>query len=497
MKQLLEFRGITKSFPGVKALENVSFDLNAGEVHVIVGENGAGKSTLMKILSGAYTSDSGEIILEGSPIVKNSPRISEELGIRMIYQELNLVPELSIASNVFLGHELKKGIFVSMKEQVKRSNEMLTDMGIKIDSSTLVKNLGIGTQQMVEIVKALSKNAKIIVFDEPTSSLTESEITELFRIIRLLKERGVGMFYISHRLEEIFQIGDRVTILRDGHHILTDNISNINMSQIIEGIAGRKIKNMYPYSPKKPGGPVLEVKNLCGDRFKNVNMTVRAGEIVGVSGLIGAGRTETVRAVFGIDKYTSGEVLIEGKKVPKRSPEKAAKMGMCLLPEDRKVEGLALPLSIRENTTISSLNYLNPTGIVNERLEKEKVDKVIGDLSIATFTMEKLTRFLSGGTQQKVVIAKWLMSQSKMFIFDEPTRGIDVGAKSSIYELMNILVENGAAILMISSDLLEVLGMSDRIYVMSGGEVVGEVPREEAEQEKILSLAFSNVGRRY
>lgn len=493
MEKLLEFRHISKYFPGVRALDDVSFDLYPGEVHVIVGENGAGKSTLMKVLSGAYTADEGEVVLNGKVIEKNSPKISEELGIIMIYQELNLVPELSVASNVFLGHEIKKGIFVDKKEQKKQADELLKDVGINIDSNMLVKNLGVGTQQMVEIVKALSKQAKVIVFDEPTSSLAQSEINELFRIIRLLKERGVGMFYISHRLEELYEIGDRVTVMRDGKHIITETIDKMPMDKVIEGIAGRTIENLYPHTPKKTGDVIFEIKNLSGEKFKDVSLQVRAGEIVGLSGLVGAGRTETVRAAFGVDKYFSGEVYVMGKKVPPKAPDKAVNMGLCLLPEDRKTEGLALSLNIRENTVISSLKSLNPTGIINDKLEKEKVQEYMDKLEIAASTQEKLTQFLSGGTQQKVVIAKWLLSKSKVFIFDEPTRGIDVGAKSSIYELMDQLVAEGAGILMISSDLPEIFGMSDRIMVMSGGRIVGSINTAEADQNMVLHLAFSNV----
>lgn len=493
MEKLLEFRNICKYFPGVKALEQVSFDLYPGEVHVIVGENGAGKSTLMKVLSGAYTADSGQVFFEGKEIIKNSPKISEELGISMIYQELNLIPELSVASNVFLGHELKKGIFVNKKEQKKQANELLKAAGISVDAGALVKNLGVGTQQMVEIAKALSKNAKVLVFDEPTSSLTESEIRELFQMIKKLKKQGVGMFYISHRLEELFEIGDRVTVMRDGRHILTDSIKNMTMSQIIENIAGRAIENLYPHEPKEKGDVLFEIKNLNGEKFHDISIKVHSGEIVGISGLVGAGRTETVRAAFGIDSYTSGEVYIGGEKLPPNNPGKAGKMGMCLLPEDRKQEGLALSLNIRENSVISSLKLLNPTGIIQAEKEKEKVQQYMDSLEIAASTMEKLTKFLSGGTQQKVVIAKWLMSQSRVFIFDEPTRGIDVGAKSSIYQLMDSLVEQGAAILMISSDMPEIFGMSDRVYVMSGGYIAGELSREEADQNTILHMAFSKV----
>lgn len=491
--KLLEFRHISKSFPGVKALEDINVDLYKGEVHILVGENGAGKSTLMKVLSGAYEATTGELYVEGKKIEKNSPRISEELGISMIYQELNLVPELSIASNIYLGHELRKGPFVDTAAQEKRANEILSEIGVQIDSRTLVKHLSIGAQQMVEIAKALSRNAKVIVFDEPTSSLTDSEIEELFNIIRLLKKRNVGMFYISHRLEELFVIGDRVTVLRDGRQIKTDVISNMTMDSVIESIAGRKIENLFPHTRKQAGEPMLEIRGLTGEKFSNVSMTVRAGEIVGVSGLVGAGRSEVARAAFGVDPYTAGEVRVCGQRLPGNSPARANRLGMCLLPEDRKVEGLALALSIRENIVISSLKAMNPSGIVGQKKEREVVQQSIRDLGIATSSMEKLAKFLSGGTQQKVVVAKWLLSQSKVFIFDEPTRGIDVGAKSSIYQLMDDLVGQGAAILMISSDLTEILGMSDRIYVMSGGSVVGEVDSADANQNDILQMAFSNV----
>lgn len=491
--KLLEFRHISKSFPGVKALEDINVDLYKGEVHILVGENGAGKSTLMKVLSGAYEATTGELYVEGKKIEKNSPRISEELGISMIYQELNLVPELSIASNIYLGHELHKGPFVDTAAQEKRANEILSEIGVQIDSRTLVKHLSIGAQQMVEIAKALSRNAKVIVFDEPTSSLTDSEIEELFNIIRLLKKRNVGMFYISHRLEELFVIGDRVTVLRDGRQIKTDVISNMTMDSVIESIAGRKIENLFPHTRKQAGEPMLEIRGLTGEKFSNVSMMVRAGEIVGVSGLVGAGRSEVARAAFGVDPYTAGEVRVCGQRLPSSSPARANRLGMCLLPEDRKVEGLALALSIRENIVISSLKAMNPSGIVAQKKEREVVQQSIRDLGIATSSMEKLAKFLSGGTQQKVVVAKWLLSQSNVFIFDEPTRGIDVGAKSSIYQLMDDLVGQGAAILMISSDLTEILGMSDRIYVMSGGSVVGEVDSADANQNDILQMAFSNV----
>lgn len=493
MEKLLEFKNISKSFPGVKALEDVSIDLFPGEVHIIVGENGAGKSTLMKILSGAYTADEGQLLLQGTPILKNSPRLSEQLGIAMIYQELNLISELSVASNIFLGHEILKGCFLDMKEMERQTEELLKSVGISVSPSALMKNLSVANQQMVEITKALSRNARIIVFDEPTSSLTASEIRELFRIIARLKEKGVGMFYISHRLEELFEIGDRVTIMRDGRKIATRDIVDIGMNELVEGIAGRRIDAIYPRSQKQIGDVLLEIKNLSGDIFSDISISVRAGEIVGIAGLVGSGRSEVAKAAFGIDSYESGEVLIEQKPIPKNDPQKAVSMGLALLPENRKLEGLALSLGIKENSVISALGLLNPMGVVEREKEAKVVSEFVRDLEIATPTIEKLTKFLSGGTQQKVVIAKWLLTRSKVFIFDEPTRGIDIGSKSGIYYLMEELVERGAGIIMISSELPEILGMSDRIYVMAQGRIAGELDGKEADQKKILQMAFSGA----
>ncbi|MDR2076503.1 MAG: sugar ABC transporter ATP-binding protein [Desulfovibrio sp.] len=488
---LLEFRHISKSFPGVKALEDVSVDLRAGEVHVIVGENGAGKSTLMKLLSGAYAADEGELLLEGTPLRKNSPKISEQIGIAMIYQELTLVPELSVADNIFLGHEIHKGPLLNRREMERRTEALLASIGIAVSPRTLLRNLSIANQQMIEITKALSKNAKIIVFDEPTSSLTSAEIAELFRIIAALREKGVGMFYISHRLEEIFEIGDRVTIMRDGKRISTTAIAQTSMDRIVEGIAGRRIENVYTRTPSERGETLFALRNLSGGVFKNVSLQVRSGEIVGVAGLVGSGRSEVARAAFGIDAYKSGDVLVRGKPLPRGNPQTASRAGIAFLPEDRKREGLALSLPIRENTVISALSRLNPRGIIRRRKERAAVQKYVDDLEISTPTVEKLTNFLSGGTQQKVVLAKWLLSQAHTFIFDEPTRGIDIGSKSNIYSLMDELVRQGAGILMISSELPEVLGMSDRIYVMAQGRIAGELSREEANHYAVIQLAFS------
>ncbi len=493
MHNLVEFRHISKKFPGVQALDNVNVTLRKGEVHVLVGENGAGKSTLMKILSGAYAADAGELYVDGEKIVRNSPTIAMELGVGMIYQELNLIPELSVMQNLFLGNEIKKGLFNDNRAMMREVRKYLDMLHIDIHPRTLVKNLGVATQQMVEIAKALSKNSKVLVLDEPTSSLTDSEMRELFRIIGLLKEKGVGMFYISHRLEELYQIGDRVTIMRDGQVIGTHAIHDLGMEDMIEQIAGRTISALFPHSKKEPGQRVLEVKNCSGEKFTNISMHVNAGEIVGLSGLVGAGRTELARAIFGIDNYHEGEILLKGSPVQPGNPPKAAGTGIGLLPEDRKVQGLALLKSIRENIVVTSLQKLGRFGMTNVRKEKTVCENYVRQLSIATPTVEKQAGFLSGGTQQKVVIAKWLLADLELFIFDEPTRGIDVGAKSEIYRLMDELVGKGAAILMISSDLPEILGMSDRIYVMANGRITGELAGRDADQNAILALAYDQA----
>ncbi len=394
--------------------------------------------------------------------------------------------------NMFLGCE-KKGRFgflnddKAMYEETKRSLRLIN---LNIDPKTLIKDISIGTQQMVEIAKAISKNSKVLVFDEPTSSLTDAEKKELFRIILMLKEQGVGMFYISHRLEEVQEIGDRVSIMRDGSLISTNNVHDLSMEQMIEQIAGRKIENLYPHTRQKKGELILNVKNCTGKGFKDISLQVNKGEIVGLSGLMGAGRTELVRAIFGIDDYQSGEISLCGHKIIKKNPKKSVCAGMGLLPEERKTQGLALQMSIRENMVASVLSDMHISGIIKISREKKACQKYVKKLSIATPSIEKTVGFLSGGTQQKVVIAKWLLANLRLFIFDEPTRGIDVGAKSEIYKLMDDLVSQGAAILMISSDLPEILGMSDRIYVMSQGKIRGEIDSSQADQYKLLQLAY-------
>lgn len=496
MNPILEFRNVSKKFPGVMALENVSLDLYPGEVHVIAGENGAGKSTLMKVLSGVNKPDCGEILINGEVTAILNPGVAEKLGIRMIYQEFNLISELSVANNIFLGHELfKKGIpgIMAKKKMEDETRRLLENLKLTIDPSKTIKSLGVGEQQMVEIAKALSLDAKIVVFDEPTSSLTDLEIKELFRLIRYLKEKGVGMFYISHRLEELFEIGDRVTVMRDGKVIDTRNVKEINMNELIEKIADRTIDNLYPHTKVETKDVVLQVNDLCGKRFQDINISVKAGEIVGLFGLVGSGRTELARAIFGVDNYERGEVVLQGKSVTKNNPQKCVNLGLSLLPEDRKNDGLALSLSIKENMMVSSLKKCFPQGLVSPSKERSIVEKYIDKLQIATSSIDKITRQLSGGTQQKVVVSKWLLTNAVLFIFDEPTRGIDVGAKTEIYKIMDELVSQKAAILMISSDLPEVLGMSDRVYVMCQGKIAGEFESDKTSQTEILKCAFGQM----
>lgn len=493
---MLELRAITKNFPGVKALDGVSLTLYPGEVHVIAGENGAGKSTIMKVLSGVYRPDEGETLIDGAPIHISNPEMAAKLGIRMIYQELNLIPELSVASNIFLGQESYKNRLLGILDYKKMLNDakkILDNMHVNIDPAVKVKDLGVGQQQVVEIAKALSMEVKIIVFDEPTSSLMDKEIKELFALIRRLKSENIGMFYISHRLEELFEIGDRVSVLRDGKLIDTKPIDQIEMSDLIWKIANRDVRNLYPHKTSNPGEVLLEINGLTNENFKDIDLIVRSGEIVGLAGLVGAGRTELARAIFGIDDYEAGLVNFCGKAVPKHDTQKSVALGISLLPEDRKNEGLALDLPVKDNITIASLKNLFPKFFMDSKKEIKAAEKYVKDLNIATSSVKKLAKKLSGGTQQKVVVSKWLMTNAKFFIFDEPTRGVDVGAKTSIYEIMDELVEGGAGILMISSDLLEILGMTDRIYIMAGGRVVAEKATKETNQTEILTYAFNRT----
>jgi len=489
---LLQMKGISKSYPGVQALNNVDFEVEAGEVHALVGENGAGKSTLMKILAGAEPRDSGEILLNGRPVGDLTPQKALELGIGMVHQEFNLVPYLSAAENIFLGREPRSRIpgFIDFKTMYREAQRIVDSLGANFDVRRPVASLSVAQQQMVEIAKATSQNAVIIAMDEPSATLTEHELESLFRLIRSLKASGIGIIYISHRLEEISQIADRVTVLRDGQLVGTRRVSEVSREDLIRMMVGRELKDMIPKQPAPIGGEVLRVEHLSRTGvLHDINLTVRAGEILGIAGLVGAGRTELARAIFGADPIDSGKIYLFGQEVKITSPQAAIRHGIGLVPEDRKQLGLVLQMVVRENISLANLKELSIAGFVNRRRERTAADQFVRELRIRTPSVEQRVRNLSGGNQQKVVLAKWLFTRSKVLIFDEPTRGIDVGSKVEIYQLMNELAAKGVAIIMISSELPEILGMSDRILVMHEGRIAGELSREEATQEKIMHLA--------
>ena len=493
---LVRLANITKTFPGVRALQNVSFDLFPGEVHVLLGENGAGKSTLMKVLAGAYTPDSGEIEIKGQKVRLNSPQHAQQLGVSTIYQEFNLVPYLNVAQNIYLGRYPRRkpplGFVVDHKAMREKSRTVLRSLNMDLEPTSIVASLGVAQQQMVEVAKALSIDAQVLIMDEPTATLTDREIEKLFAMIRRLRERGMGIVYISHRLNEVHEVGDRVTVLRDGQVVDTRDARDLTVDQMVQMMVGREISNMFPRTYQCPGDEALRVENLSSARngLKSIDLNVHCGEIVGLAGLVGSGRTELVRAVFGADPIDCGDVFVFGKRVTGSSPTQLVEQGVGLLPEDRKLTGLALKLSVAENVVMASLRRLFPRSLVDLNKERNVVDKYIQDLRIATPSQKRLAQFLSGGTQQKVVMAKWLATESRLLIFDEPTRGIDVGAKAEIHDFMDRLVAQGAAVLMVSSDLPEVLGMSDRVYVMHEGEVVGEFAREEAKAERVIACAM-------
>lgn len=490
----LHLVGISKSFPGVKALNNVHLNVRKGEVHGLVGENGAGKSTLMKILSGAYVKDEGEIYWQGKKVEINKPKDAEELGIAIIYQEFNLVPQLSISENIWLGREplVNKALqLIDWTEMHKRTRTLLAELNLDFDPKRPVAGLGIASQQMVEIAKALSLNAKLLIMDEPTSALSKNEIDQLFSVIQALKDKGVSIIYISHHLEEVFEICDRGTVLRDGNYVATIDPKQTSKDELIQLMVGRTLDQQYPKVKAKRGEEVLRVENLNRRGvLKDINFSAYAGEVLGISGLVGSGRTELVKAIFGADPVDSGKIFIYGKEVQISSPQSAIEAGMGLLPEDRKYEGLVLKLSVKQNVSMASLGKLLKRGMLQLNIEKSKVLDFIDKLRILTPSIEKEVQNLSGGNQQKVVLAKWLASQSRILIFDEPTRGIDVGAKVEVYNLMNELVKNGVAVIMVSSEMPEILGMSDRIMVIHQGQLACVINCEEATQEKILSAAM-------
>lgn len=489
MAELLKMCGISKSFPGVKALSNVSLTLNAGEVHALCGENGAGKSTLMKILSGVYHSDEGEIFINGEKVSIENTKKAQQHGISIIFQEFNLFPHLTVANNIWLDRQPRKGPFVDDKKMIDETQAILDDLGLSISPRALIRTLSVAEQQMVEIAKAISFNSRILVLDEPTAALTESEIDKLFNIIKKLKSKGVGMIYISHRLEELSRIADLVSVIRDGQYIGTYPYKDVSIDNLVHMMVGRELNDKFPVYKRKIGDVLFEARNVKNNKVNVENIQVRSGEIVGIAGLMGAGRTELARAIFGADKTWHKEVFVDGKLVAVNSIPSAIKNGIGYITEDRKKDGLALNMTVERNINMAYITVLCKSIFADENAAKENAAKYIDSLRIKTPSMYQKMQNLSGGNQQKTVLAKWLCNDIKVLIFDEPTRGIDVGAKYEIYELMNRLSDNGVAIIMISSDLQEILGMSDRILIMHNGSISGELNRGEATQEKILRYA--------
>ncbi len=498
---IVSMNNISKTFPGVKALDNVHFELRSGEVMALLGENGAGKSTLMKILSGVYTRDGGTMEIFGKSYDDLTPKQAQEAGVAIIHQELNMCKHLSVAENMFLGREMVgKGILDNRKMRQEARN-ILNELKIDIDPDQTVGDLPVSKQQMVEIAKALSIHAKILIMDEPTSALTAREIEDLFRIIKDLKAQGCGIVYISHRLEELAEIVDRVTIMRDGQYITDGNFKDMTMDQIITNMVGREIKEKFPRVTCTKGKKVFEVKNLnAGRMVRDINFSLYEGEIVGFAGLMGAGRTETTRAIFGVDAKDSGEFYLDGQKIEIHNPMDAIKNGVVLAPEDRKKDGLCTKLSIRQNLALPNLDIIcSKLGVIRKSKEDELCEEAVRNLRIKTPNVEIDSGNLSGGNQQKVVVGKWLARNSRVVIFDEPTRGIDVGAKVEIYNLMNDLKKQGIAVMFVSSEMPEVMGIADRIIVMCDGRITGELMANEASQNQILTMATAfekkkNVG---
>ena len=488
---IVRMEHITKTFPGVKALDDVHFELRAGEVMALLGENGAGKSTLMKILSGVYTRDGGEMEIFGKSYGDLTPKGAQALGVAIIHQELNMCRHLSIAENMFLGREKTRLGTLSQREMETEASNALEELGIDLDPRQVVGELPVSKQQMVEIAKALSTNAKILIMDEPTSSLTSREIDDLFRIIRDLKSKGCGIVYISHRLEELQYIVDRVTIMRDGQFVTSGRFQDMTMDEIIANMVGREIKEKFPRVQCKKGKCVFEARGLnAGRMVRDVSFQLYEGEIVGFAGLMGAGRTETTRAIFGVDPKESGRLFLDGREVSIRSVEDAIRNGIVLAPEDRKKDGLCTKLSMRENIALPNLDIIcDKAGVVRKRREEQMCNEAIANLRIKTAGLNSDAATLSGGNQQKVVVAKWLARNSRVVMFDEPTRGIDVAAKVEIYHLMNRLKQQGIAVMFVSSEMPEVMGIADRIIVMCDGRITGEIGSGEATQEKILTLA--------
>ena len=489
---LLSMRGISKAFPGVQALRDVDLELFPGEVLALLGENGAGKSTLVKVLSGAHAPDTGTIRIGGADPKISDPAAAKRAGVGVIYQEFNLVPALSARENIFLGQERTTAGFLHRRAEHRHARQLFDRMGVTIDPETPCRRLSIAAQQVVEIARALSLEARIIVMDEPSATLTPREVERLFDVVRELRSQGIGIIYISHRLEEIFAIADRVCVLRDGAHVHTLPVADVNRDRLIEMMVGRRLENEFPRETRRPGDVRLVVEDLRGSSSGHgVSFSACGGEILAVTGLVGAGRTEMVRLIFGADVAHSGSMTLDGKSLEIRSPRDAIRAGLCLLTEDRKLEGLVLGHSARDNFGLPSLSRLSRFGFVRRRQERDEFAGYVDSLRIKISSQEQRVDNLSGGNQQKVVLARWLARRSEVIIFDEPTRGIDVGAKYEIYSLMNELAGEGKVVIMVSSELPEVLGMADRVLVMHEGRITGEITDvKDTTQEEIMELAI-------
>lgn len=487
----IEMRGINKAFGGNPVLQNAGFVLTDGEIHALMGENGAGKSTLMKILTGVYTRDAGTVIVNGKEVTYNNAQEAEKEGIVFIHQELNVLFDLTVEENMFLGKEIHNRFGVCNKKAMQKEVRRILDiLGVNIKPDAKMDTLSVGQQQMIEIAKALMVDAKVIIMDEPTAALSQSETVTLFKVVRSLKEKGVSIVYISHRMEEIFELCDRITILRDGQYVGTRNIPETNMDEIVKMMIGREIGERYPERNTRLGEVIFEVKNLnCPGIFQNVNFSVRAGEVLGVAGLMGAGRTEIMQSIFGNMPHVTGQIFMNGQEIHNKNPWDAMDNGIGFITEDRKIEGLMLDKSIMENISIANLDRISQKGVLNKKREQEMTQQGIEDLHIKCTGAQHACGNLSGGNQQKVVFAKWIFTEPKVLILDEPTRGVDIGAKKEIYSIINKLADTGVAIIMVSSELPEILGMSDRIMVVHEGKIGGFIDKKEANQENIMILA--------
>ncbi|MDH6215856.1 sugar ABC transporter ATP-binding protein [Streptomyces pseudovenezuelae] len=491
--ELLRIEGIRKTFPGVVALDGVDFDLRRGEVHVLLGENGAGKSTLIKMLSGAYHPDEGRVLVDGEEVHIRGAQDAERLGIATIYQEFNLVPDLTVAENIFLGRQPRRLGMIDRKKMEADAEVLLERVGVNVSPRARVRELGIARLQMVEIAKALSLDARVLIMDEPTAVLTSEEVEKLFAIVRSLREDGVGIVFITHHLEEIAALGDRVTVIRDGRSV-GQVPATTAQDELVRLMVGRSIEQQYPRERPDAGVALLTVEGLTrGGVFQDISFEVRAGEVVGIAGLVGAGRTEVVRTVFGADPYDKGAVKVSGSSVPRHDVNAAMTAGIGLVPEDRKGQGLVLDQTVEENLGLVTMRAATHAGLVDLKGQRTAAARIAEQLGVRMAGLGQQVRTLSGGNQQKVVIGKWLLADTKVLILDEPTRGIDVGAKVEIYQLINELTAAGAAVLMISSDLPEVLGMSDRVLVMAQGRIAGELSADQATQDAVMSLAVSNT----